>query len=74
MTLEHRQAGAASSKAWAIHDMCPVAAYAGALRTQGLSLRAVAVQLEAHGFKTRKGGPWNAVQVKRVLDRQSPDL
>ncbi|WP_308424331.1 recombinase family protein [Deinococcus aerolatus] len=39
------------------------------MRSQGLSLRAVAAQLEAHGFKTRKGGPWSAVQVKRVLNR-----
>ncbi|WP_256488135.1 recombinase family protein [Deinococcus sp. HSC-46F16] len=49
--------------------MRKVAASAGALRRQGLSLRAVAAQLEAHGFKTRRGGPWSAVQVKRVLDR-----
>nr|WP_255639463.1 recombinase family protein [Deinococcus betulae] len=49
--------------------MRPVAAYASALRAQGLSLRAVATQLDAHGFRTRQGGPWSAVQVKRVLDR-----
>nr|WP_255579044.1 recombinase family protein [Deinococcus sp. RIT780] len=52
--------------------MRPVAAYAGALRAQGLSLRAVAAQLDAHGFRTRQGGPWSAVQVKRVLDRKNP--
>ena len=70
LTAEARQAGSAASKARAISDMRTVAAYAGALRGQGLSLRAIAAQLETHGFKTRKGGPWNAVQVKRVLDRQ----
>ncbi|WP_415814567.1 recombinase family protein, partial [Deinococcus marmoris] len=69
LTPEARQAGAAASKARAISDMRTVAAYAGALRSQGLSLRATAAQLEAHGFKTRQGGPWSAVQVKRVLDR-----
>ncbi|WP_229779671.1 recombinase family protein [Deinococcus knuensis] len=53
--------------------MRPVAAYAGALRDQGLSLRAVAAQLDVHGFRTRRGGPWSAVQVKRVLDRKKQD-
>ncbi|WP_456832736.1 recombinase family protein [Deinococcus sp. UYEF24] len=52
--------------------MRTMAAYAGALRGQGLSLRAVAVQLEAHGFRTRQSSPWNAVQIKRVLNRQQP--
>lgn len=70
LTVEARLLGAAASKSRAIADMRTVAAYAGALRGQGLSLRAVAAQLEAHGFKTRRGGPWSAVQVKRVLDRQ----
>lgn len=49
--------------------MRTVAAYASALRSQGLSLRTTAAQLEAYSFKTRKGGLWSAVQVKRVLDR-----
>jgi len=70
LTEQARLAGSATSRARAIHDMRTVAAYAGALRSQGLSLRAVAAQLEVHGFQTRQGGPWNAVQVKRVLDRQ----
>ncbi|WP_371922902.1 recombinase family protein [Deinococcus sp. HSC-46F16] len=50
--------------------MRTAAAHASALRGQGLSLRAVAAQLEACGVQTRQGGPWNAVQVKRVLGRQ----
>lgn len=70
LTPAARQAGAAATRARAVHDMRTVAAYAAALRHQGLSLRAVAAQLEAHGFQTRQGGSWNAVQVKRVLDRQ----
>lgn len=71
LTPEARLAGSAASRTRAISDMRTVAAYATALRNQGLSLRAVAAQLEDHGFKTRRGGPWNAVQVKRVLDRSS---
>ncbi|OOV11981.1 recombinase family protein [Deinococcus sp. LM3] len=73
LTVEARLAGAATSRARAVADMRPVAAYAGALRAQGLSLRAVAAQLDAHGFRTRQGGPWSAVQVKRVLDRKKQD-
>ena len=69
LTAEARLAGSAASRTRAITDMRTVAAYASALRAQGLSLRAVATQLEDHGFKTRRGGPWSAVQVKRVLDR-----
>ncbi|GGR76342.1 hypothetical protein GCM10008959_41410 [Deinococcus seoulensis] len=53
--------------------MRSVAAYASAMRAQGLSLRAVAAQLDVHGFRTRRGGPWSAVQVKRVLDRRKQD-
>ena len=37
------------------------------LRHKGLSLRAVARQLEAQGFRTRTGGPFAAVQVQRML-------
>ena len=74
LTPEARRAGSAASRARAISDMRTVAAYASALRSQGLSLRAVAAQLEGHGFKTRRGGPWSAVQVKRVLDRQKSPL
>ena len=70
LTPEARLAGAMATRTRAIRDMRTVAAYGQALRTQGLSLRAVAAQFEVHGFKTRQGGPWTAVQVKRVLDRQ----
>ncbi len=74
LSYEYRLAGAASSKARAVHDMRTVAIYAGTLKLQRLSLRKIASHLEAHGFKTRQGGPWSAVQVKRVLNRQSPDI
>ncbi|WP_161884143.1 recombinase family protein [Deinococcus alpinitundrae] len=52
--------------------MRTVAAYAGTLRQQGLSLREIASHIEAYSFKTRQSGPWSAVQVKRILDRQKP--
>lgn len=69
LTPEARRSGASVGKQRAVRDMRTVAAYAGALKGQGLSLRAIAAQLETHGFATRRGGPWQAVQVKRVLDR-----
>ena len=69
LNLEARLAGAKTNLERAMHDMRTVAAYASALRRHGSSLRAIAVQLENHGFRTRHGGSWNAVQVKRVLDR-----
>ncbi|GAA4003635.1 hypothetical protein GCM10022631_13230 [Deinococcus rubellus] len=40
LTLKHRLAGAASSEARAVHDTRLGASYDGALRRQGLSLRA----------------------------------
>ena len=69
LTLEARKAGAETTRQRAIRDMRTVAAYAGALRKQGMTLRAVAAELEQHGFQTRRGGPWSATQVKRILDR-----
>ena len=39
------------------------------LKGQGLTLRQVAEQLTAEGFKTLKGGRWEAMTVKRLLDR-----
>ncbi len=39
------------------------------LRCRGLSLRAIARQLDADGVPTRNGCPWNPVQVNRILAR-----
>ena len=69
LTVEAQRRGAEASKQRAVQGMRTVAAYAGALRSQGLTLRAIAAQLEQHGFQTRQGGPWHAVQVKRILER-----
>jgi DNA invertase Pin-like site-specific DNA recombinase len=39
------------------------------LRGEGLSLQAIANILNAEGLTTRRGMPWNSVQVGRVLAR-----
>jgi DNA invertase Pin-like site-specific DNA recombinase len=60
--LEVRQANARA----AYVDLAPVVAE---LRAEGLSLRAIADRLNAEGHTTRRGKPWNPVQVARVLAR-----
>jgi len=39
------------------------------LRTDGKSFQQIADALNDQGHTTRRGKPWNAVQVMRVLDR-----
>jgi DNA invertase Pin-like site-specific DNA recombinase len=39
------------------------------MRSQGASLQTVAERLNEQGHTTRRGKPWNAVQVMRVLER-----
>jgi DNA invertase Pin-like site-specific DNA recombinase len=39
------------------------------LTAEGLSLRAIAQRLNAEGHTTRRGRPWNPIQVARVLER-----
>jgi DNA invertase Pin-like site-specific DNA recombinase len=39
------------------------------LRTEGLSMKAIADRLNDGGHVTRTGSPWSAMQIKRVLDR-----
>ena len=60
--LEVRQANARA----ACSDLVPIVA---ALRAEGLSLRQIADRLNAEGHTTRRGKPWNATQVARVLER-----
>jgi hypothetical protein len=38
-------------------------------RTEGMSLQAIGDRLNEQGHTTRRGRPWNPVQVARVLDR-----
>lgn len=40
-----------------------------ALKAEGLSLRAIAAQLEAEGIATKRGGRWQAETVRKVLAR-----
>ena len=39
------------------------------LRDSGLTLKEIAENLSANGLRTRRGRPWNAMQVSRVLRR-----
>jgi hypothetical protein len=39
------------------------------LRGKGLSQMAIADELNKQGYTTRRGKPWNQVQVMRVLNR-----
>jgi DNA invertase Pin-like site-specific DNA recombinase len=47
-------------------DLVPIVA---ACKAEGLSLRETAARLNAEGHTTRRGRPWNPVQVTRVLER-----
>jgi DNA invertase Pin-like site-specific DNA recombinase len=63
-----QRAGAAVAKAAseAYADLAPTMAE---LRGEGLSLQAIADELNRQGHTTRRGLPWNPVQVLRVLNR-----
>jgi len=39
-----------------------------------MTLAAIADKLNAEGHTTRRGRPWNPVQVARVLERASEDV
>jgi DNA invertase Pin-like site-specific DNA recombinase len=56
----------AKSAAEVYADLRPVMAD---MRAAGQSLQAIADELNAQGHTTRRGRPWNAVQVDRVLKR-----
>jgi DNA invertase Pin-like site-specific DNA recombinase len=49
-----------------------VAEQIGGLYSKGTPLRRIADYLNAAGETTRRGKPWNAMQAKRVLERQRP--
>jgi DNA invertase Pin-like site-specific DNA recombinase len=63
-----QHAGEAVSKAAneAYADLLPTLQQ---FHAEGLSLRAIAERLNADGHTTRRGRPWNPVQVARVLER-----
>jgi DNA invertase Pin-like site-specific DNA recombinase len=60
-------------RAKAVEAYSDLAEYMQGLRGQGLTLLAIAEMLEEDGHTTRRGKPWNAVQVKRVLNRAGVD-
>lgn len=64
-----RRAGAAVAKAAAeaYADLRPIMAE---LREKGLTLHAIAERLNFEGHTTRRGRPWNPVQVARVLEME----
>jgi DNA invertase Pin-like site-specific DNA recombinase len=63
-----RRAGEVS-KATAYAAYSDLAPRLAALRTEGLSLRAIAARLNDDGHTTRQGKAWGPVQVGRVLGR-----
>jgi DNA invertase Pin-like site-specific DNA recombinase len=75
LTPEARARGVAQSarvrKARAVEAYADLAEHMHELRGQGLTLQAIADRLTEDGHTTRRGKPWNTVQVMRVLDRTS---
>jgi DNA invertase Pin-like site-specific DNA recombinase len=61
--------GAAAARDLAQEAYAEVTPLVLELRAGGMSQRAIAGRLNAEGHATRRGRPWNQVQVKRVLDR-----
>jgi hypothetical protein len=41
------------------------------LRKDGATLQAIANELNEGGHATRRGKPWNQMQVSRILDRMA---
>ena len=60
---------AATRKAAAVSAFADLVPFMTELRTEGLSLHAIAERLNADGQSTRRGSTWSPTQVKRVLDR-----
>ena len=64
--IEAASASHRKRAAEAYADLIPIVA---GLRSEGMTLRAIADRLNAEGHTTRRGAAWNPVQVGRVLDR-----
>jgi DNA invertase Pin-like site-specific DNA recombinase len=64
-----RRAGANTNRGNAVKAYQTVAFTAKLLRDSGLSYDHVAKRLNANGFRTRRGRPFHAMTVKRMLDR-----
>ena len=66
--LQYKKAQGVQLGAPALKDEVTIAR-AVELKGQGLTLRQVAEQLTTEGFQTLKGGRWEAMTVKRLIDR-----
>jgi DNA invertase Pin-like site-specific DNA recombinase len=64
---------AAARKAAAVSAFADLVPLMRQLRTEGLSLHAIAERLNADGQSTRRQKTWSATQVKRVLDRAAKE-
>ncbi len=73
LTPEGRQKGIARSRAarriMAVESYADLLPVMRELRDDGMTLQAIADQLNADGHETRLKKPWNPTQVMRVLDR-----
>jgi DNA invertase Pin-like site-specific DNA recombinase len=73
LTVDGRARGLSRSakvrRAKAVEAYVDLAEYMQELRSQGLTLLAIAEKLNADGHTTRRGKPWNPTQVMRVLGR-----
>jgi DNA invertase Pin-like site-specific DNA recombinase len=64
-----REMATASIRARAVAAYSDLLPFVRRLRDEGNSLQYIADVLDAEGHVTRRGKPWNKVQVSRVLDR-----
>jgi DNA invertase Pin-like site-specific DNA recombinase len=61
--------GAAAIRMAATQAYADLAPMMNQWRTEGMTLANIAERLNAEGHTTRRGRPWNPVQVSRVLER-----
>ena len=72
LTAEAQRKGADANREAAATAYRKVAGYIHTLRTQGLSLRAIAARLNEEGHRTRRGKVWRVSQVQNVLAKYPP--
>ena len=68
-----KRAGEAVAKA-AVDAYADLVPSMVAMRAEGVTLAGIAERLTTEGHTTRRGKPWNAVQVARVLERAEASL
>ena len=75
-SLEAGAEAAKTLRALAVEFYAPIIPIVAELRQQGLSLRAIAAELDRRGVATRyygHDGKWSATQVRRVLIRAAEE-